>query len=46
MCVKGRNVRHESVVKFSTPSLHERAAQVIFVMQGLNFLLQEKSKEL
>lgn len=47
MCVKGRNVRDESAVKFSTPSLHgERGARVIFVTQSLNFLLQEKSKEL
>lgn len=47
MCVKGRNVRDESAVKFSTPSLHgERGAHVIFVTQSLNFLLQEKSKEL
>lgn len=46
MCVKGRNVRDESAVKFRTPSLHgERGAHVIFVTRSLNFLLQEKSKE-
>jgi len=55
MCVKGRNVRGGSAMKFSAPSLHgERAACVIFffffffacVSQSLNFLLREKSKEL
>lgn len=35
MCVKGRNVRDESAVKFSTLSLHaERAAHVIFVTKS------------